>query len=179
MSTGKLILRVVVGSVFAAHGLQKLRGVWGGPGLEGTAKMMESVEMHPPAFNARLVALTETVGGIAIVAGIATPFAAAGLIATMATAVRKVHWKNGPWNSNRGYEYNVLLTAGLLAIVDDGPGILSVDAVVGKSRWGFANMIFALGAGLAGSLLAVELGRKDPVVYSSDDQDYNVERSTD
>jgi putative oxidoreductase len=168
MSTGKLVLRVVVGSVFAAHGLQKLRGMWDGPGLDRTAAMMESLEMHPGPLNARLVALTETVGGIAIVAGVATPIAAAGLIATMITAVRKVHWKNGPWNSARGYEYNAVLTAALLAIVDDGPGILSVDAVAGKRRWGFSNMIFALFAGIAGSLLAVELGRKGPVAAKPD-----------
>jgi putative oxidoreductase len=168
MSAGTLVLRVVVGSIFVGHGLQKLRGYWGGPGLEGTEKIMDSTGMHPAPFNARLVAMTETFGGAAIIAGVATPVAAAALIATMVTAVRKVHWKNGPWNGKGGYEFNAALTAGLLAIVDDGPGVLSLDAVVGKSRGGFANALFALAAGFAGSLLAVELGRKGPVERASE-----------
>src|ERR1700709_2740733 len=98
MSAGSTVLRIAVGSVFLAHGLQKLKGYWDGPGLEGVEKMMESTDMHPAPFNATLVADTETIGGAAIIAGVATPIAAAGLIATMITAVRKVHWKNGFFN---------------------------------------------------------------------------------
>jgi putative oxidoreductase len=163
MGAGSLVLRVVVGGVFAAHGLQKLRGYWGGPGLEGTEKMMESLEMHPAPLQARAVAIAETAGGAAIILGVATPLAAAALIATMVTAVRKVHWKNGPWNSDRGYEFNAVLTAGLLSIVNDGPGVVSVDAMLGRKRGGFGSALFALGAGIAGSIAAIELGRRAPV----------------
>jgi putative oxidoreductase len=161
MGLTKLVLRVVVGGFFVGHGLQKLKGYFGGPGLEGTEKMVASMDMHPAPLNARVVALTETVGGAAIVLGVATPYAAAALIATMITAVRKVHWKNGPWNSKGGYEYNAVLIASLVALVDDGPGVLSVDAMAGRRRWGFSNALFALGAGIAGSVLAIELGHRN------------------
>jgi putative oxidoreductase len=159
VGAGTTLLRVVVGGIFVGHGLQKLRGYWGGPGLAGTEKMMESMDMHPAPVQARAVALAETVGGGALVLGIGTPFAAAALIATMVTAVRKVHLKNGLWNSNRGYEFNAVLTTAVLAVVADGPGVLSVDAIAGKRRAGFGGALFALVAGIAGSFVATEAGR--------------------
>lgn len=76
MHVGKLLLRVVVGSAFVAHGLQKLNGSFGGPGLSGTEKMAENLELHPARRNALAVSLTETIGGAAIAAGAATPVAA-------------------------------------------------------------------------------------------------------
>jgi putative oxidoreductase len=158
VGAGTTLLRVVVGGIFVGHGLQKLRGYWGGPGLAGTEKMMESMDMHPAPVQARAVALAETVGGGALALGIATPFAAAALIATMVTAVRKVHLKNGLWNSNRGYEFNAVLTTAVLAVVADGPGVLSADAIVGKRRAGIGGALFALVAGIAGSFVATDVG---------------------
>lgn len=158
MGAGTTLLRVVVGAIFVGHGLQKLKGYWGGPGLEGTEKMMASMEMHPAPLQARAVALAETVGGGALALGVATPFAAAALIATMITAVRKVHFKNGFWNSNRGYEFNAVLTTAVLVVVADGPGVVSVDAIVGKQRAGVGSALFALVAGVAGSFLATAVG---------------------
>jgi putative oxidoreductase len=95
-----------------------------------------------------------------LAAGAATPLAAASLIGVMITAIRKVHLPNGPWISNQGYEYNLVMIAALLAIVDGGPGPVSVDALRRKSRRGFPAMIGALGLGAAASTLAVELGRR-------------------
>jgi putative oxidoreductase len=154
----KLALRVVVGGVFAAHGLQKLAGSWNGPGLAGVEKMMDSTDMRPAKANALLVAATETVGGAAIALGAATPVAATGLIATMCTAIRKVHGRNGFFNSKGGYEFNLTLIAALVAIVADGPGPVSVDAVFGKRRWGLWTALLALGGGAVASALAVDLG---------------------
>jgi putative oxidoreductase len=171
MNVGKLLLRVVVGGVFVGHGLQKLTGAFGGPGLAGTEKMAENLDLHPPRRNALAVALTETAGGAAIAAGAATPLAAAGLIATMVTAVRKVHLKNGPWNSAGGYEYNAVLIAAVAslaggagkvsidALFGKSAGKVSIDALFGKSKWGAKGTLFALGAGIAGSLAVVALGR--------------------
>jgi putative oxidoreductase len=159
MSAGTTLLRVVVGGIFVGHGLQKLKGYWGGPGLEGVEKMMESMEMHPAPLQARAVALAETAGGAALALGFATPFAAATLIATMVTAVRKVHFKNGLWNSKGGYEFNAVLTTAVLAVVADGPGVISADAIAGKRRAGLGNALFALVAGVIGSYASTELAR--------------------
>ena len=161
MNAGKLILRVVVGGLFVGHGLQKLRGSFGGPGLEGATQMMESLKMAPARRNAVLASGTETFGGAALALGLLTPVASAGLIATMLTAIRKVHWTNGVWNSGGGFEYNAVLIAVVTALSDDGPGAISLDAAFGKRRWGTLGAVFALGAGIVGSLSAVELGRRE------------------
>ncbi|MCJ1694182.1 DoxX family protein [Rathayibacter caricis DSM 15933] len=160
MKVGSLVLRLAVGGLFIGHGLQKLRGSFGGPGLEGTSQMMESLEMHPPRRNALAAAVTETAGGAALALGAATPLAAAGLVATMVTAVRKVHWSNGLWNAGGGWEFNGLLVAATAAIVADGPGPLSFDALVGKKKWGAGWALFALVAGAAASTAAIEAGRR-------------------
>ncbi|MCU1476091.1 MAG: DoxX family protein [Subtercola sp.] len=159
MNLGKLILRLLIGTLFVGHGLQKLRGSFGGPGLDGVEKVMEKLEMRPARRNAILAAGTETVGGAALALGLLTPVASAGLIATMLTAIRKVHWKNGVWNSGGGFEYNAVLIAAVTALSDDGPGIVSLDGALGKPRWGVLGAVFALGGGIVGSLVAVALGR--------------------
>jgi putative oxidoreductase len=160
MNTGRLIARVVIGGLFVGHGLQKLAGKFGGPGIEGTKGMMESLEMRPATAHAYAAGVTETAGGAMLAAGAATPLAAASLIGVMITAIRKVHLPNGPWISDRGYEYNLVLIAALLAIVDGGPGPVSLDALRRKSRRGFPAMLGALGVGAAASTIAVELGRR-------------------
>jgi len=154
----KLALRLIVGGVFAAHGLQKLAGAWGGGGLEGTEKAMAASSMHPAKANALLVAGAETLGGAAIALGAATPVAAGGLIATMITAIRKVHGRNGFFNGKGGYEFNLTLIGGMLAIVADGPGAASVDALLGRRRWGLWAALLALGGGAFASTLAIDLG---------------------
>ena len=132
MHVGRLAARVAIGSLFIGHGTQKLFGWFGGPGPEGTEGMMTSLNLHPPRRNALAAGISETAGGALVVAGLATPLAAAGLIGTMATAIRKVHWANGPWAANGGYEYNVVLIAALTALVETGPGDMSLDALLGR-----------------------------------------------
>ncbi len=160
MKLGILIVRLVVGGVFVGHGLQKLKGYFDGPGLDGVEGMMNALEMHPPRRNAQAVALTETLGGAAIIAGAATPVAAAGLIATMLVAIRKVHWPKGVWNADGGFEYNAVLIAVVAAIAGSGPGRISLDALVGKTRWGALGGILAVVGGALGSVAAVELGKR-------------------
>jgi putative oxidoreductase len=160
MDFGKLVVRLVVGGFFTAHGLQRLRGSFGGPGIEGTTQMMQALEMHPARRNAFAAALSETVGGAGIVLGAGTPFASAALIGTMATAIRKVHASNGPWNTSGGWEYNAVLMAVVAGLTNDGPGNLSFDALIGHRRWGLPWSLFALVAGIGGSAAAIELGRR-------------------
>ena len=160
MDFGKLIVRLVVGGFFVGHGMQKLRGAFGGPGLAGTEQMMTALSMHPAKVNARAAALSETIGGAGIALGAGTPFAAAALIGTMATAVRKVHAKNGPWNSAGGWEYNAVLMSVVAGLTNDGPGDLSFDRLIGRTRWGLGWGVFAVLAGLAGSTAAIEVGKR-------------------
>lgn len=161
MAFGSVLLRVTAGGLFMGHGLQKLTGAFGGPGLDQAAGMMTSLNMHPGRQHALAASSAETFGGAALLLGAATPAAAAALVATMLTAVRKVHIKNGPWVGNGGWEYNALLAAAAVAVAADGPGVLSVDAIFKKSRWGIAGGLFAIGAGIVGSFAATEYGKRN------------------
>jgi putative oxidoreductase len=95
-----------------------------------------------------------------IVAGAFTPAAATSLIATMITAIRTVHFKNGLWSSNGGYEFNLVLIAGLLALVDGGPGSPSVDSLLGTGESGPGWALASVAAAAAGSTLAIAAGRR-------------------
>jgi putative oxidoreductase len=160
MGVGRVIVRVVIGGLFIGHGTQKLAGWFDGPGLDGTEAMMSSLELAPARKNALASAVTETAGGALLVAGLATPAAAAGLIGSMITAIRTVHGKNGPWVSNRGWEYNVVLIASLVGLVEAGPGAASLDAALGRVKSGPAWALGSLAAGAAASAAIVALGRK-------------------
>ena len=160
MKLGRFIARIVIGGLFVGHGTQKWFGWFGGPGLDGTSGMMESLGMRPGRRNAIAASASETIGGAMIVAGAFTPAAAATLIATMITAIRTVHLKNGLWASKGGYEFNLALIAGLLALVDGGPGSPSVDAMLGTGETGPGWALAALAAGVTGSTLAIAAGRR-------------------
>jgi putative oxidoreductase len=170
MKLGRLIARIVIGSLFVGHGTQKWFGWFGGPGLDGTSGMMESLGLRPGRRNAVAASATETIGGAMIATGAFTPLAATMLIATMITAIRTAHFKNGIWSANGGYEYNLTLIAGLLALVDGGPGDLSLDGLLGTEETGPGWALAALAAGAAGSAMAVAAGRRGEAVVESAEQ---------
>ncbi|HEY3886210.1 MAG TPA: DoxX family protein, partial [Vicinamibacterales bacterium] len=98
---GPTILRLALGAVFFAHGAQKVLGVWGGPGFHGTILMVRHLGLSYPAPLGVLVALTEFVGGILLIAGAFVRWAALALTIEMCVATWKVHWPNGfflNWN---------------------------------------------------------------------------------
>ena len=112
-----LIIRVVVGTIFAAHGSQHLFGTFHGPGLSGTVAMLGNVGY--------LVAVGEFFGGIGLVFGFLTRFSAASLIVIMLGAIVKVHFHNGFFLPG-GYEFNVALIGLLLPVLIAGPGQYAV-----------------------------------------------------
>jgi putative oxidoreductase len=160
MRLGRLAARLVIGGLFIGHGTQKLFGWFDGPGPEGTEKMMDKLEMRPARANALLSGASETAGGAMIATGFLTPVGASALIATMITAIRKVHLQKGFWNTNGGYEFNLTLIASLLALVDGGPGPVSIDHLLGTDETGHGWALAALAAGAAGSTIAIEAGRR-------------------
>jgi putative oxidoreductase len=66
-------------------------------------------------------------------------------------AIKTVHWEKGIWSSGGGYEYNLVLLAGVFGLTENGPGHWSVDGALGRSRWGTGWAFAALAAGAAGS----------------------------
>ncbi len=152
MKIGRLLLRLTVGSLFFGHGTQKLFGWFGGHGLDATANMFESLGMRPGQRNAVAAGFAEAGGGAGIALGLATPLSAAVLTSTMLTAINRVHFKNGPWATNGGYEYNIVLIAAVLALVEVGPGELSLDHLLGNERSGPGWVLIAAAFGVAGAL---------------------------
>ena len=163
MNIARLAARAIIGGLFIGHGTQKLAGWFGGPGLEGTEGMMQALDMNPPRLNALAAGITETAGGALLVAGLATPVASAGLIGTMITAIRKVHWTSGPWAASGGYEYNLVLIAALLALAEEGPGDASLDDALGWDLTGPRWSLTALALGVAASSTAVWVGRRSEI----------------
>ncbi len=116
MELGYLFLRTTVGALFVGHGTQKLFGWFGGGGLDATGEMFEQLGLKPGRRHALAAGAAEAGGGALLALGVAPPLAASVLTATMLTAIRRVHLKNGPWASKGGYEYNLVLIAAALAL---------------------------------------------------------------
>jgi putative oxidoreductase len=159
MKLGLTLLRAIVGGLFVGHGLQKLAGKFGGGGPDATGQFFDKLGMKPGKTQAIAAGASETAGGALLAAGALTPVASTLLTATMATAVRTVHAPKGPWNSNGGYEYNLVIVALLFAITDAGPGRWSIDAARGRERWGAGWALAQLGAGPGGSAAAIAYGQ--------------------
>lgn len=122
-----LILRLVAGIVFIAHGAQKLFGWYGGNGLEATGQWMASIGLQPGIVMASLAGSAEFFGGVALILGLLTRPAAAALAFTMLVATVWVHLGNGLFVSNGGYEFSLTLLAVSAALVLTGGGRLSLD----------------------------------------------------
>jgi putative oxidoreductase len=146
MKLSRLILRLLIGGLFIGHGTQKLFGWFGGHGLEGTAGFFESLGLKPGRTNAIAAGVAEAGGGALLAAGVATPLAGAALTGTMATAIRRVHAPKGPWSTDGGWEYNAVLMAATLAVVEE--------------QWGTAWMLASGAAGVAGSVAVSELAKR-------------------
>ncbi|MFI8222934.1 DoxX family protein [Pseudomonas sp. NPDC085632] len=127
---GLTILRIAVGVIFAAHGSQKLFGLFGGYGLAGTAQYMDSIGLHPGYLMATLAGGTEFFAGLALIIGLLVRPAALGLTFLSLVAIFTVHISNGLFMANNGYEFALALLGGSLAVLVEGAGKLSVDRAI-------------------------------------------------
>jgi putative oxidoreductase len=157
MSTGLLILRLVIGLVLAGHGAQKLFGSFGGYGIAGTGGWLESLGFRPGKQMAVVTGLAELLGGLALAIGLVTPLAAAVVIGTM-TVAAWTHSANGLWGTNGGYELPLVNTAAAAALAFTGAGAYSLDNALGLS-WGNGWAIGAVALGLVAAGVAI-LGAK-------------------
>jgi putative oxidoreductase len=159
MELALLGLRLVIGFTFAAHGAQKLFGLFGGHGIDGTAGFFEQIGLRPGKAHAWSAGILELVGGLLIAVGLATPVAAAALIAVMTAAILTVHLRNGFFSTANGYEFNLVLAAAVFALAGTGAGALSLDAALGLEPAGTGWALAALLAGVIGGVGAVLSGR--------------------
>lgn len=130
---GITILRLVLGVVFLAHGLPKLLPVFGGSPAE-TAAMFEASGLQPALFLVLIVGVIELFGGAAIILGVWTRFAAILLAINMGVAIWKIHLPHGFFLNlslepgvGHGYEFAMVLLGGLVCLLLNGPGAVSID----------------------------------------------------
>jgi putative oxidoreductase len=154
MRFGALVIRAVVGPLFIGHGTQKLFGWFGGHGIEGTGGFFEQLGLRPGKRHAVAGGTAEALGGLLITLGALTPVAATMISSTMVTAIRKVHAAKGPWVTEGGFEYNLVLIAAVTALVESGPGPLSVDEKLLPEAHGTRWAALSLASALVGSYLA-------------------------
>lgn len=145
IDVGLLLVRVVVGGLLAAHGLQKLTGWFQGPGIAGHAGLLETLGYRRPRQMAWLHGLSETAAGLMLALGVLTPLASAAIIAVMLNAAVAVHARNGLWVQQGGYEYPLVLSVAAASIAVAGPGAIALDAWAG---WDLSGMWGAAGIGL-------------------------------
>ena len=152
-----LALRIWLAAVMVAHGLNH------GRNLDGTASWFASKGFA----NSRVLAVLSSAGevaiGLGLALGLATPLAAAGLIAVMTTAFWSIHRFAGFFvfaRPDEGYEYVVSLAVAAALLATVGPGEASLDAVVGLDLAGGWGALIALGGVLAAGAQLAVLWRK-------------------
>jgi putative oxidoreductase len=128
------VLRIVLGTVFFAHGAQKALGWFGGPGFNGTINFFQ--QMGIPALLAVLAIAAEFLGGLSLLIGFLARVAALGIITNMVVAILTVHSQVGffmNWSGNQkgeGFEFHLLAIALGLAVLVKGSGALSIDRLL-------------------------------------------------
>jgi len=117
-----LVVRVVAGVIFAAHGAQKLFGAFDGPGLKAVVEMMGPIGY--------LVSIGEFFGGLGLIVGFLARFSAASIIVIMIGAIAMVHAQHGFFMGTdaaaRGFEYNLALIGLMVPTLLAGPGRFSL-----------------------------------------------------
>lgn len=160
MDEAMLILRVVVGTVMFFHGSEKLFGWWGGDGLRGAADFFARQGYRPPALMAVVAGVAETAAGALLIAGLVTPLACLLLVSTLVN-VMALHVRNGLSRRANGYEYELVLLAGTVAVLLGGAGRWSLDALLGLPELSLTQSAAVLAAGVVGGLVVVA-SRRSP-----------------
>jgi len=123
-----LILRLILGVIFIGHGWGKLFGE-GNPA--GFAGWLGSMGLEPSYLLAVAAGLAETLGGALLIAGLFTRAAASSLVIVMLVAIGFVHLDAGMFGKG-GYEFQLLLLAGVISLLIQGAGKYSADEIIYK-----------------------------------------------
>jgi putative oxidoreductase len=164
-STGLLIARLVLGTMIAAHGTQKLFGWFGGYGLTGTGGFFEQLGFRPGRTFAAAASVSEIAAGVLLVLGFLGPIGPALLLSVMIVAAVSVHWTHGLFAATNGIEVPLLYATGAVTLALTGPGAYSLDAVLGLDRlWSPGLEWAALGASVLAALVNLAARRPAPSV---------------
>jgi len=147
-------LRLTVGLLVAAHGIQKVSNHLGGHGLEAEAVDLAAHGLRGgKAAAAALSGLTQIGAGLSISAGFLTPLGTAGVIGVMLVAA-STKVGHGLWVQRDGMEYPLLLAVLAAVVAIAGPGHWSLDRLAGfpDNR---VSALVAIGVGVVAAAAAV------------------------
>lgn len=122
---GLTLLRAIVGVVFLAHGYQKFF-IWG---IGGVSAGFAQMGIPAPHVSAYLAASAEFFGGLALLLGLLTRFAAIPVAITMIVAILQVHLKGGFFGP-QGVEYPLTLLIANVALIVAGGGAFALDNLI-------------------------------------------------
>ena len=135
-----LIIRLIVGYGFMAHGLAKLLR-----GPESFAVVLHAIGTPTPYLMSVITIIIEIFGGLAILVGAFVTLASIPMMIVLLVATVTVHLQYG-FSSIKilavtsagaqfgppGYETDLLYLAGLLSLIIGGPGRFAVDTLLRK-----------------------------------------------
>lgn len=121
---GSLLLRVVLGIVFLAHGAVKFQS-----GITNIAGWFDSIGL--PGGLAYIVATIELVGGIALILGIGTRVVSALIGLIMVGAIIKVNFALGFID---GYAYDLVLLIVAVYLVLNGSKLFALEQLFSKDK---------------------------------------------
>jgi putative oxidoreductase len=119
-------LRVGLGAIMIAHGKEKVFG-----GMAKHIAFLHSIGVPAPTLMGYLSAGAEFIGGILLVVGLFTRFAAFATLVDMLVAIFKVHLKNG-FTGQGNYQFPLALAVIAFALIFYGAGEISLDWAFGK-----------------------------------------------
>jgi putative oxidoreductase len=146
-----LVIRLAVGLTLLGHARNH---AFGPGGLAGTTRWFGSLGMRQPRLQAVLSSVVEAAAGAGIALGFLTSVAAGALVGVMLVAGVTAHRKNGFFVFRDGYEYVLMIALVTTAVAVAGPGLISVDHVLGLSRQlsGWTGLLLVAVLGVGGAL---------------------------
>ncbi len=126
------ITRLTLGLILFPHGAQKMLGLFGGYGFNGTMDFFTKT-LHLPWIIGFSVIIIEFAGGLSLAAGFASRIWSVLTILLFIGIIFTSHLDNGffmNWYGNQkgeGYEYHLLIIGLSLAILINGSGKYSID----------------------------------------------------
>lgn len=164
---GLLALRLTAGGLLAGHGAQKLWGVLGGFGLEGTGGWLESLGYKPGKTWALVAGGGEFSSGVLTALGLLHPIGPIAIFGPMITAWQAAHAGKPIWVSSGGAELPLTNMAIGTALALVGPGRYSLDEALGIDLPGTVAALAV--AGVAAGVVAATLTRESPAPTTPQD----------
>jgi putative oxidoreductase len=160
-----LVLRLIVGPVFAFHGFAK---IFRGGRLAGTANWFNSIGMRPGDVHARIAAAGELATGTCLTLGFLTSLAGMGLVGLMGVAFWTVHRGRGLLVIKEGWEYVLVMATIGVTVAILGAGRWSLDNAFGIDLNGDVGLAISLGGGAALAALVIATSYRPPIKESSE-----------